>query len=57
MVRPPPGVSSGLRVPPMPSVNPRESAIFKLWETRGLNTGELDPGQVVAFVKQLLHLL
>lgn len=37
--------------------NALESAIIDLWNRHGLNSGEVEPGQVVAFVRQVLRLL
>lgn len=37
--------------------NALETAIIELWNSRGLNSGEPEPGQVIAFVRQLLRLL
>lgn len=37
--------------------NAREAAIFELWNKRGLNDSEVEPGEVVAFVQQVLRLL
>jgi hypothetical protein len=36
--------------------NAREAAIFELWNKRGLNDGEVEPGEVIAFVQQVLRL-
>lgn len=35
----------------------REKAIFDLWGQRGLNQADFSPGDVVAFVKQLIRYL
>ncbi len=37
--------------------NAIEVAIIELWNSRGLNSGQVEPGQVIAFVRQLLRLL
>lgn len=37
--------------------NALESAIIDLWNRHGLDSGEVEPGQVVAFVRQVLRLL
>lgn len=37
--------------------NALETAIFDLWEKRGLNSGNVEPGEVIAFVRHVLQLL
>lgn len=36
--------------------NAREAAIFELWSKCGLNDGEVEPGEVIRFVRQVLRL-
>jgi hypothetical protein len=46
------GERGGGRLP-----NPQEKEIFDLWESRGLNDENFTGGNLVAFLKQLRHLL
>lgn len=46
------GGGGGRRAP-----NALEAAIIELWNRHGLNSGEVEPGQLVAFVRQVLRLL
>ena len=47
------GASGGGSRPP----RPREKEVFNLWNQRGLNDTNFTGGKLVAFLKQLKHLL
>ena len=46
------GAGGGNRPP-----NAQESEIFDLWEKRGLNKGDFAPGNLIAFLNQLMRLI
>ena len=46
------GAAGGNRPP-----NAQESEVFDLWEKRGLNKDDFAPGNIVAFLNELMRLL